>query len=63
MDLKILKEEDLPEPVKPEPVDESKIYEDLRNHYEDTRKAPGEPIISFDLTKEGAVTPSNQCPK
>jgi hypothetical protein len=61
-DLKILSEEDLPKPVKPQDIDEDKILESLREHYRQTRKAPGDPILFFDLIEEsGSISPTEQC--
>ncbi len=61
-DLKILNEEDLQKPVKPDSIDENKIYESLRAHFMEIRKIPGEPIILFDLINEsGSISPANQC--
>ena len=61
-DIQILNEIDFVEPVKPEEVDEDQIYESLQRHYNDCRKAPGDPILFFDLIEEsGLVTATNQC--
>ena len=61
-DMKILNEEDLRQPNKPPELDENALLENLRNHYEETRKAPGEPILYFELIEEsGSITPTDKC--
>jgi hypothetical protein len=61
-DLKILNEEDLVKPIKPDDIDEGKLYDALRARYNLFRKLPGEPIIMFDLINEsGSVSSSNNC--
>ena len=61
-DVKILNEEDLRQPNKPSDLDENQVLETLRNHYIETRKVPGEPILYFELIEEGdSITPTDKC--
>lgn len=61
-DTKILNEEDLPEPVKPDEIDRDKELEQLRLKYNRVRKVPGDPVLFFELVEEtGTVTASSQC--
>jgi hypothetical protein len=61
-DMKILNEEDLRQPNKPPELDENALLEVLRNHYQEIRKAPGEPILYFELIEEsGSITPTDKC--
>ncbi len=60
--MKIVNEEDLPIPIKPEEVNQDQIREELRVHYAKVRKVPGEPLLFFDLIEEsGSITVTNQC--
>ncbi len=60
-DLRILAEEDLAKPAKPEEVDEDEILEFLRKQYAKVRKPPGEPLLFFELFEEQFITPLSQC--
>lgn len=61
-DEKILNEEDLTKPERPEDLDEQALFELIRKSYLESRKAPGDPLLSFDLIQEsGTITPSPQC--
>ena len=61
-DLKIINEEDLRQPNKPADLDENQILEDLRSYYIEIRKAPGEPILYFELIEESdSITPTDKC--
>ena len=61
--MKILSEEELRNPNKPENIDENQILESLRLHYNETRKEPGEALLFFELIEESnSITPTDQCP-
>jgi hypothetical protein len=61
-DMKILAQEDLPKPNKPNEVDEDALYQSLLNHYNQVRKVPGEPEVFFELVEEGGtISPLSQC--
>lgn len=61
-DERILSEEDLVKPQRPEDIDEQKVYDTIRKDYLDSRKTPGEPFLSFDLIEEsGTITATAQC--
>lgn len=61
-DERILSEEDLVKPERPEDLDENKLYESIRKDYLESHKTPGDPLLSFDLIQEsGTITPTAQC--
>lgn len=61
-DIEILNEPDLSEPARPEDINEEKIFESLQKQYNECRKAPGDPILFFELVEESTmVTPTNEC--
>lgn len=63
-DAKILDEEDLAKPERPKEINEEEVYNEMLKNYQRSRKAPGEPFLSFDLVEEsGSITPTAQCSK
>lgn len=61
-DERILNEEDLTKPERPDDLDEQRLYESIRDKFAKTRKNPGDPLLSFDLAEEsGTITPTAQC--
>ena len=61
-DLKIISEEDLPEPIKPEEIDRNKNMNELTKKYNEVRKVIGEPLLFFDLIEEnGSISSFNEC--
>ncbi len=61
-DIKILSEEDLPMPEKPNEIDRNIELEELTKKYNQVRKAIGEPILFFELVEEnGTISSSNDC--
>lgn len=61
-DLKILAEDDLIKPDEPKKLNAEKVRLKLADTYAKCRKAPGDPILFFDLIDEpSSITPSNEC--
>lgn len=61
-DIEILNEPDHPEPAKPQEINEEQIFESLQKHYNECRKAPGDPILYFELVEEPAmITSTHEC--
>jgi hypothetical protein len=59
--LRILAEDELTKPTKPDEVDGDAILDSLRNQYAQVRKAPGDPVLFFELFEEQFITPLSQC--
>ena len=61
-DEKIMAEEDLPMPIKPNDVSRDEITDTLKTLYAKVRKPLGDPILFFDLVEEpGSISNTNLC--
>jgi hypothetical protein len=61
-DIKILSEEDLVEPIKPEEINANKEKDELTKKYNQVRKVIGEPLLFFDLVEENSsISSYNEC--
>ena len=60
--MRILLEEELVKPRKPEEINEDAELEKLKIKYAQDRKAPGDPILFFELIEENnAISPTDKC--